>query len=30
MDEHVHCDVGAVGLELRDEEEKEGGKEGGK
>ena len=30
MDEDVHCDVGTVGLELGDQENKEGGKEGGK
>jgi hypothetical protein len=30
MDEHVHCDISAVGLELGDQEDEEGRKEGGK
>ena len=29
VDEDVHCDISAVGLELRDSEDKKGGKEGG-
>lgn len=29
VDEHVHCDIGTVRLELRDQVNKEGGKEGG-
>ena len=29
MDEDVHCDIGAVGLELRDSKDEKGGKEGG-
>ena len=29
VDNHVHCDVGAVWLELRDGEDEEGRKEGG-
>ena len=28
MDEHVHCDVGAIGLELGDQIDKESRKEG--
>ena len=30
VNEHVHCDVAAVGLELWNQEDKEGGKEGRK
>ena len=30
VDEHVYCGIGIVGLELGDQKDKKGGKEGGK